>query len=150
MKKKILLILSLTVATNAMALDADEARKAYEVRHSIFELLLWNVAPLAGMVKNEVPFDADRAKLNASRIAALTPMIPDAFVVDTRGFDLDTEAKDVIWQDKKEFLRLAANIEEKSLAFEAAAATGDFQEFSAAFLDMGQACKDCHERFRKD
>ena len=65
MKKKILLILSLTVATNAMALDADEARKAYEVRHSIFELLLWNVAPLAGMVKNEVPFDADRLDARA-------------------------------------------------------------------------------------
>ncbi len=150
MLRKLVVCLSLFCATGAMALDQDQAEKAYEVRHSVFELVLWNVGPLAGMVKEQIPFDAERARLNADRIAFLLTLIPDAFATDTRGFELETEAKDVIWQEKDEFLTLADAVAEKSRALQAATETGDFGEVSAAFVEMGQACKDCHDRYRED
>jgi cytochrome c556 len=142
--------LAVFAAGSALAMDAKQAGKAYEVRESLFKLVGWNIGPLAGMAKEEIPFDADRAGKHASRIAALVPMIPDAFAADTRGYDLPTEAKDAIWEEKEEFLELAAAIREKSAALETATAGGDFDAFRAAFVEMGQACKDCHDRFRED
>ena len=147
---KMVLCLAALAAGGALAMDTEQAEKAYEVRHSLFSLVGWNVGPLAGMAKEEIPFDAERAEKHASRIAALVPMIPDAFAADTRGYDLPTEAKDVIWEEKEEFLELAAAIREKSAALETAAAGGDFGAFRTAFMEMGQACKDCHDRFRED
>jgi cytochrome c556 len=150
MFRKIVVCAAVLAAGSALAMDAKQAEKAYEVRHSLFSLVGWNTGPLAGMAKKEIPFDADQAELHASRIAALVEMIPDAFAADTRGYDLPTEAKDVIWEEKQEFLDLAAAIREKSTALEAAAATGDQDGFTAAFVEMGQACKDCHDRYRED
>jgi len=148
--RKMVVCLAVLAAGNAIAMDGEQAEKAYEVRHSLFNLVGWNVGPLAGMAKERIPFDAEQAGKHASRIAALVPMIPDAFAADTRGYDLPTEAKDVIWEEKEEFLELAAAICEKSAALEAAAAGGDFDAFRTAFVEMGQACKDCHDRFRED
>ncbi|HZX23119.1 MAG TPA: cytochrome c [Woeseiaceae bacterium] len=148
--RKIVVCLAVLAAGSALAMDEKQAGKAYEVRHSLFTLVGWNTGPLAGMAKEEIPFDADKAEKHASRIAALVPMIPDAFAADTRGYDLPTEAKDEIWEQKEEFLELAAAIREKSAALETAAAGGDFGAFRTAFMEMGQACKDCHDRFRED
>jgi cytochrome c556 len=150
MFRKIVVCAAVLAAGSALAMDAKQAGKAYEVRSSMFTLVGWNTGPLAGMAKKEIPFDADRAELHASRIAALVEMIPDAFAADTRGYDLPTEAKDAIWEEKQEFLELAAAIREKSSALVAAAATGDQDSFTAAFVEMGQACKDCHDRYRED
>jgi cytochrome c556 len=150
MFRKIVVCAAVLAAGSALAMDAEKAEKAYEVRHSLFNLVGWNTGPLAGMAKQEIPFDAEEAEQHAARIAALVEMIPDAFAADTRGYDLPTEAKDVIWEEKEEFLELAAAIREKSAAVESAAATGDAEKFTAAFVEMGQACKDCHDRFRED
>ncbi|WP_405220927.1 c-type cytochrome [Lentisalinibacter sediminis] len=148
--RKMIVCLAVLAAGSAFAMDANQAEKAYEVRHSLFNLVGWNTGPLAGMAKKEIPFDAARAETHASRIAALVPMIPDAFAADTRGYDLPTEAKDAIWEEKEGFLQLAAAIRDKSAALETAAAGGDFDAFRTAFVEMGQACKDCHDRFRED
>jgi len=150
MIRKIVVCVAVLAAGSAVAMDAEQAEKAYDVRHGLFGLVGWNTGPLAGMAKERIPFDAERAELHASRIAALVEMIPDAFAADTRGYELPTEAKDAIWEEKEEFLNLAAAIREKSAALEAAAATGDQDKFTAAFVEMGQACKDCHDRFRED
>lgn len=148
--RNLVLSVSLLAAASVMAMDERQAERAYEVRHSLFTLVGWNIGPLAGMAKQEIPFDAEQAELHASRIASLVPMIPDAFVADTRGFELDTEAKDAIWEDKEDFLRLAENVREKSIAVKEAAATGELDTFTGAFVEMGQACKDCHDKYRED
>lgn len=148
--RKIVLCLTIFAAGAAVAMDAKQAEQAYETRDSLFHLVGWNIGPLSAMAKQDIPYDAERAELHASRIASLVPMIPDAFAPDTRGFDLDTEAKDVIWEEKEDFLRLAENIREKSAALAGVAGEGDFDRFRSAFVEMGQACKDCHDRFRED
>ncbi len=151
MFRKMMVCAAVLAAGSALAMDDRQAEKAYEVRNSLFGLVGWNTGPLAGMAKQEIPFEAEKAQLHAARIAALVEMIPDAFAADTRGYDLPTtEAKDEIWEEKQDFLELAAAIREKSAAVESAAATGDQDQFTAAFVEMGQACKDCHDRFRED
>ncbi|HKL61877.1 MAG TPA: cytochrome c, partial [Woeseiaceae bacterium] len=79
MFRKIVVCAAVLAAGSALAMDAGQAEKAYEVRSSLFKLVGWNTGPLAGMAKQEIPFDADQAERHAARIAALVEMIPDAF-----------------------------------------------------------------------
>lgn len=98
------------------------------------------------------PFDAEVAERNARRIAALAPMIPELLAADTRGFDLETEALDVIWEGdnlddvgvKAQALLDAAN------AFAETAATGDRAATLGATQSLGSTCGNCHDSYRVD
>jgi cytochrome c556 len=96
------------------------------------------------------PFDAEMAEKNGRRIAALAPSIPDLFMHDTRGFDIDTEALDVIWEDKAEFENKAMALMNNANAFADQAATGDRGAALGAFRALGGSCGDCHDAFRVD
>lgn len=140
----------LFVAANANALDQQQAEKVAEVRESVMTVVGWNIGPMAAMAKEELPYDAAEFAKRARRIAEMLAMSADAFRPDTRDAVLDTEALDVIWEEFDEFARLSQEAQEKAVAAEAAADSGDFARARAAFLDMGEACKKCHDRFREE
>ena len=56
----------------------------------------------------------------------------------------------MIWEDKEAFLERAAEAKEKSANLAEVSKSGDFDKVSEAFLEMGQACKACHDKFRED
>jgi cytochrome c556 len=147
-----MLIVAGTVAASSLAyaLDQEQAEKATDVRQAALKVVGWNIGPMAAMAKEEMPYDADRFALHAERIAVLTGMLPEAFAADTRSNPVDTEALDAIWDDFDEFKRLANAAEDKALKASATAKSGDFAEARAALGELGQACKDCHEKFRED
>lgn len=150
MLKNFVLSFALLAAGTAQALDQEQAEKAAEIRQAVLEIAGWNVVPAAGMVKQKIPYDAERFQVHAERIAFSMTMIPDAFAADTREFVLHTEALDGIWEDHEEFLRLAADAKEKSATLATVSKSGDLEQVTSAFLDMGQACKACHDKFRED
>ena len=150
MLKTLTLSIALLAAGTVQALDQEQAEKAAEIRQAVLEIAGWNVVPAAGMVKQKIPYDAARFQVHAERIAFAMTMIPDAFAADTREFVLDTEALDGIWEDHEEFLRLAAEAKEKSATLATVSKSGDFDQVTSAFLDLGQACKACHDEFRED
>ena len=69
---------------------------------------------------------------------------------DTSGNQVETEALDVIWEESDEFERLAGAVKEQADALNAAAIGGDFAVVQAAFLELGQACKACHDEFKEE
>ena len=83
-------------------------------------------------------------------IAALAPTIPDVFMHDTRNFDVETEALDVIWENKSEFENKAMALMNNANAFADLAATGDRGQTLGAFRALGGSCGDCHDTFRVD
>jgi cytochrome c556 len=105
---------------------------------------------MGAMAKEEMPYDAERFALHAERIAVLAGMLPEAFQADTRDYPLDTEALDAIWADFDEFKKLASAAETKALKAAATARDAGFADARAALGELGQACKDCHEKFRED
>jgi cytochrome c556 len=133
-----------------MAMDQEQAEKVTEVRQAVLEVVGWNTGPMAAMAKKNIPYDADEFAKRADRIAFMLDMLPDAFAPDTRDAVLETEALDVIWDERDDFNRLADEARDKARAAETAARTGDFSVAQAAFLEMGQACKACHDRFREE
>ena len=129
---------------------AQIAAAAAETRQSVFKLLLFNLVPIAGMARG-APFDAAVAEKNARNIAALAPMIPDLFsAVDTRDFDVETEALDVIWENPTEFAAKAQALMEAAGTFADVAACGDRAATLGAFRALGGGCGNCHDDFRVD
>lgn len=140
-----------TVSAQDAPTPEQVAAAAADTRQSVFKLLRHNLGPLAGMARG-APFDAAIAERNARRIAALAPMIPELLTPDTRGFDIETEALDVIWEGnnlddigvKAQALIDAAN------TFAGIAAGGDQAATIGAFRSLGGACANCHDTYRVD
>ncbi len=138
---------SFTLPTVAQERDPDKA--AYEYRHSIFVVILANIAPIAGMAKDRIPFDGAAMAKRAERIRVMSTMIEEAFRRDTRGADLDTEAKDEIWENYDDFASKAQKLGEAAAALAQAAGEGA-EPAKEAFRTMAGACKACHDEYRID
>lgn len=140
-----------TVSAQEAPTPEQVAAAAAETRQSLFKLLRYNLGPMAGMARG-APFDAAVAERNARRIAALAPMIPELLTPDTRGFAIETEALDLIWEGnnlddigvKAQALIDAAN------TFAGIAAGGDQAATIGAFRSLGGACANCHDTYRVD
>jgi cytochrome c556 len=131
------------------AQDPDKLARAVETRQAVFTIIGWNIGPMAGMVKEEVPYDAEVFAKGAERIAFASTMIRDAVRVDTREAEAKTEALPKIWDEFDEFEMLAENLEASSAELVAVAKIGEFDASRSAFLKMAEDCKACHERFRQ-
>ncbi len=146
--------LGLLLATSVVAEEGptpeQRAATATENRQAVFKLLGVNIGPIVGMARG-APFDAAIAERNATRIAALAPMIPELFAaMDTREFTLDTEALPVIWENPDDFAAKAAALEEAATAFATTAAGGDQAATLGGLRDLGGACGNCHDSYRVD
>lgn len=127
-----------------------QAAAAADTRQSVFKLLIFNLRPIAGMAQG-APFNAEVAEQNARNIAALAPMIPGVFAaMDTRGFDIETEALDVIWENPTEFAAKAQTLFENATNFAEVASGGDMAATLGAFRGLGGSCGNCHDDFRVD
>jgi cytochrome c556 len=151
LKKCALVLLAVAAGTSpASAMDDKQAIRAAETRQAVLTVVGWNIGPMSAMVKEQLPYDADQFQLHAERIAYMSTMLVDAFRPDTTQYPVETEALDVIWDDFGEFERRAAAMNEKAEALSAVAKRGDFDASKAAFIELGQACKNCHDKFRED
>ncbi len=125
------------------------AAAAADTRQSLFKLLRFNLVPLVGMAQG-APFDAEIAERNARRIAALAPMITDVLAADTRGFDIETEALDLIWDNTDDIATKAQALIDNANAFADIASGGDRGQTLGAFRSLGGSCGNCHDTYRVD
>lgn len=137
-------------ALAAEAVSEKHAEAAVEYRQSLFQLVKSNMGPLGGMAKGAIPYNEEVMMTNAVRLEQLADMMVDYLSVDTRKFDVDTGAKDAIWEN-------FPNVEEKVSALKTAAANlqsvveaGDESEYRSAIGNVGASCKSCHDDYKKD
>jgi cytochrome c556 len=128
----------------------EQAAAAVATRQSVFKLLSWNMAPFAGMMRGQTPFDAALIKTRAVNIAGLAPMIPDLFATDTSAFELETRALDNIWTNKADFDSHPGELVEAANALGAAADSGDEAAIRAAIQGVGAVCSSCHDDYRQE
>jgi cytochrome c556 len=150
MVRRFLTIFMAVATANAVAMDQEQAEKVTEVRQSVMVVTGWSVVPMAAMAKARIPYDSEEFQKRAGRIAEMLSMVPDAFRPDTREAVLDTEALDKIWEDYDKFQRLAGEARDAATAAQTAAANGGFEEATTAFVELGKACKACHDDFREE
>lgn len=159
MKRSLILVSTLAVLSSGLLLSASAqdaptpaqvAAGAADTRQALFKILRFNLGPIAGMARG-APFDAAIAERNARRIAALAPMIPEVLAQDTRGFDLETEALDKIWEGNLDDIAVKAQaLIDAANTFAGIAAGGDRAATIGAFRALGGACANCHDTYRVD
>jgi cytochrome c556 len=159
MKRVLIVLFAIAVLASGLLFTASaqdgptpeqRAAAAAETRQGLFKLLIFNLRPIAGMAQG-APFDAAVAERNARRIAAIAPMIPDVLgAMDTRGFDIETEALDLIWDNLDDISVKAQTLIDNANAFADIAATGDMGATLGAFRSLGGSCGNCHDTYRVD
>ena len=159
MKKLVALAAALGIALSGAWLVAsaqeemtpeERAAMAVDQRKSLFKVIYFNLAPIAGMAQG-APFDAAVAERNARRIAVIATMIPEVLATDTSDFDaIETTALDSIWDNMDDIESKAQALIDNANAFADVAATGDFAQSMGAFRALGGSCGNCHDTYRVD
>jgi cytochrome c556 len=139
---------STTFAQDAPPSPEEQAQQAVDLRQSVFRLIGYSWGPMAGMIKNKVPFDAAVAQKTASRLETLAPMISEVFQTDTRKFTLKTKAREGIWTNNADFKAKNEDLVKAATALDAAAKGGDKKATLQAAIAVGKACGACHDSFR--
>ncbi|MEO8155674.1 MAG: cytochrome c [Rhizobacter sp.] len=121
---------------------------AIKYRKAAFTVMAAHFGRVAAMANGRIPFDAKAAVDNAE-IATMMSKLPYAGFVD--GSDKgDTKAKPEIWSDRDKFNAAATKMQDEMVKLNAAAKTGDVATIKAAVGGVGQACKGCHDNYRKE
>jgi cytochrome c556 len=148
----LLAVCSAAAMNTVLAQDAPQnspEQAAADARQSLLRVTSWNMDPLGGMLRNKVPFDAALVQKNATRIAQLGAMIPDAFSVDThKATGLKTKAREGIWTSKADFDARANDLVKAATDAADAAKGGDKSATLKALAAVGKACGTCHDSFK--
>ena len=125
------------------------AQRAVGYRQGVMTAVGWNFGPMAGMVKGEIPFDAKAFALRAQRVAFLSTLPLEGFIPDSRVGK--TDAKQEIWDNMDDFKSKMETFQtEAAKLAEAAKTASAVDALKPQFGKVGQACKDCHDKYKAD
>lgn len=132
------------------ATSEKHASAAIEYRQSLFQLVRSNMGPLGGMAKGALPFDERVMETNAVRLEQLADMMSDYLSVDTRKYDLETGAKDNLWENYSDVESKIMALKTAAQGLQAAVKEGDKSAYRGAIGKIGASCKSCHDDYKKD
>lgn len=153
MKNKILLAMTaFAIAGTAVAqVKPDDAIK---FRQSGYAFMAWNMTKLKGMlVDNPASFNKDQAVVAANTIQAIANSGMGGLYVPGsdkgKGWK-ETRVKPELFTDKDGVGKVAVAFNKEANELAKVAASGDAAALKAQFGKVGEACKGCHEKFRKE
>jgi len=136
------------VASLPAAAQFAKPEDAIKYRKAAFTVMAAHFGRVGAMANGRVPFDAKAVAENAELATMMSKLPYAAFGEGTdKG---DTKAKPEIWTEGDKFRAAAAKMQEEMAKLNAAAKTGNQDAIKAAFGPVGQACKGCHDNFRKE
>ncbi|AUH64464.1 c-type cytochrome [Paracoccus zhejiangensis] len=145
------LFLVAAIAAFPVLAHADAVEDALEARQGFMKMLSINMGTLAGMAKGDIAYDAAAATQACTNLEALSQYgLPALFIDGTSTDDgVETEALPAIWANSEDFATKFAGLQEAATG--AGAAVGGGQEAVGPVVQkLGEACKACHDDYRKD
>lgn len=119
-------------------------------RKGVYQVIAWNIGPLSAMAQDKQPYDAAVFAERAERVSRLTPMLAESYAPESRNAE-GSKLKPEMWSNRADFDEKLRTLVARSEALaKTAAAGGDVAASKAAFFDMAQACKACHDKYRAD
>lgn len=154
-KSSLIALCALAPVSAVLAQDAgpptpeQQAEQAVLTRQGLLKVMGFYMAPLGGMLKNKVPFDAAAAGKSATHIEQLGTMLPDVFAFDTRNkTSAKTKAQDGIWTNTADFNAKADDLVKAAAALVEASKSGEKGATLKAAGAVGKACGACHDNYR--
>ena len=121
---------------------------AIKYRKSGMFLQATHFGRINAMANGRAPWDAKAVADNAA-VLEVVSRLPYAGFVD--GSDKgDTRAKAEIWSERDKFNAAATKAQDEVAKLIAAARTGNQDQVKAAAGAVGQACKGCHDTYRRE
>jgi cytochrome c556 len=143
--------LLVTLAAGAVHAQGQPSKgeQALKYRKAVYQAIAWNFGPMSQMAQGKIPYDAKEFELRAGRVAALTPMLADAYPADSRTVT-GSKAKPELWTDRADFDAKMKDLVDRTAALATVAKRGDAADSKQAFLDTAAACKACHDKYKAD
>jgi len=125
----------------------DKVEQAVKYRQNVMSTLGGLTGTAVGQLRDGFAFGPEMTEV-ATTLEAFSADIPSLF---PEGTDFgETDAKAEIWSDPEGFAEKATEAEEAAAAFAEAVKSGDRGTMMQAFRQVGEACKGCHEAYRKE
>ena len=138
--------LALTLALGCVSTSALSAEDPIGTRKAIMQSNLAAAKVSGGMMKGEIPFDANVANLALQALNAASLTFGANFPEGSET-GMDTKASPKIWEDMAGFQKQLGQFQADAAAA-VAAKPGDLDSFKAAFGNVARNCKQCHEGYR--
>jgi len=150
--KLVAALLATVVAGSAFAQAKPE--DAIKFRQAGYTFMAWNMGKLKAMlIDNPAAFNKDQAIAAANLIAATANSGMGALYVPGSdkgtGFK-ETRVKSELFTDKEGVGKVAMAFGKEANELAKVAATGDAAALKVQFGKVGETCKGCHDKFRKD
>jgi len=137
----------LGLASQAQAVN--EPDNVIKYRQSVMKAINGHTGAIVGVVKGEVSY-VDNVAAHAQGMNAMSKLLPGIFPKGTSQFEFaNTRALPAIWDDFSKFEAAAKVLEAESDKLVEVAASGDLGAIGAQLQNLGKACGDCHNLFRK-
>jgi cytochrome c556 len=137
-------VLGLIVILLAGAASAEESA-AVKYRQSTMKAVGGHMGAVSAIAKKQVDHPGDLA-VHVSSLAALSSIVPELFGPDAKGGD----ALPKIWSEPEEFQKRLDAFRTAAEDLDALVKGGDMTNFGQAVGALGQACKGCHDTFKKE
>lgn len=137
MNKGILLGLAL------VALPAVASEGELEYREHVYESIGGHMQAMADILQQKVPHTGHLA-LHANALADMAGIAKTLFPAGSEG----GHALPEIWANPEDFAERMGKFEEAATGLKAAVASGE--GVGPAFQSLGQACKNCHDKYREE
>jgi cytochrome c556 len=131
-------------ASVSVAAGPDPA-DAVKYRQSIMKAMSGHAGAISLLVRGRAgdPHNAaEHAQALVSLGAEVESIFQEGSIVE------DSEALPAIWENPEEFQKVLATFAAAIAALGDVADSGEMQVIDAAFREVGQACRGCHENFR--
>ena len=129
--------------------QANRAEQYLKYRKAVYQVIAWNIGPLSAMAQDKQPYDAAGFAKHAERVSLLTPMLAESYAPESRNA-AESKLKPEMWTNRADFDEKLRTLVNRSELLAKTAAGGDAAASKAAFFEMAQACKACHDRYRAD
>jgi cytochrome c556 len=126
-----------------------KGEQALKYRKALYQVMAWNFGPMGAMAQGKVPYDAAEFARRAERVAAVAPMLSEAFPPETKGLP-QSELKPEMWTNRADFDAKMQDLVERSATLASVAKSGDFARSKAAWFDTANTCKACHDKYKND
>lgn len=131
--------------------DKDPKKNAIKARQGEMAIRSFNAGPLFAMAKGKMPYDAKMAQTNANNLKVMLDLNNGAAWMkgtSNKEYADDTRALPKIWETWPKIADYGKDYAKAVNGVAAAAGNGQ-EALAAAVKDLGKACKDCHDEFRK-
>ena len=141
---KYLIIVGIAICGTAMYSFASIESDAVKARTQAMSQISDNMRLLGSMLKGQMDFNLDIAKLAIQNIANLAANAPILFEIEA--IDPHAEAKPEIWSNYEDFVDKALALE--TVAIDASISLIDQGGLKDVINSLGKTCKSCHSLYR--